>query len=1605
MSDEYAKIKSVLDDENGDENAENDYAMLALSKASAPGKGSLASRLFDSGTKSLSNAAGAVTGSAANFGTRVLAGGLAAAQTMSATSLVTILCAVFGISFATGDGYDITYRDDYLPDNPYVCLDEFAEAYRGVFGTINETSMAEQHNTIVKRLKEINEWSKTYVGQSVPDRLVCDEADCPFYGHEGCPDGSHSVKKVTNGTYTYYDQGGQIDLANLRRIHSFFSAYGLTDVQIAAMCGVMTIESRIDFTSVEGYNIQGDRYNLDPSQTVTVDGETYGFKPWAEGLDGSPIQTPTCIHEIAANQGSYSGTDAPIDYAAYSSEYPAIQKLGIGLIGFTDGDGFWNNTYLRNFADYLNDKVLIIQNIVEGSRGWREELRQRAADTYHIAYGADPNADSKEDKRGTAEHYVEKVVDSEYLFYKDDHAGEQSTDFEEWDEREGKSSAWLYKEAADEYKKAEKELEEAVDAYMKKADEYDEKINELKNTSWMYHTVNTSDDPNGAPLKNIEFKNHDLDKDSKKITTKFQDDCDPNKHPVDQYVSICEIEKLKECDKSDEEEPYLEYENPTPGAEQRNNIDVLYPKIEMKDVWNESDKDPSVTQTVTVVCNHGSGPGHAFSPPGNAYDSEPVFNFNYPAPSPYDPPWAWDSYRAAYDAAYNSWQAQHAAWQQREQWRQEQTAADAAAVGAGGMPTAPTPPVVPSVPRPSGAAPRPSDYYNYSDYQSAYNAWLAAKNEWDNYDKAYQKYGVQMQQYSQNMGYFNSSGGSSFFTGSNPAADAEHEKIMALKAEVEAMVEELKKLYQDMMDKKEAYEKTLEKVNKWAKIHAHDVVKFYNALQDYYTASDFDMESKIRDASLTKTTIFDDAGFFTEAAYEYEFTNTITKEKGDSDKIKFKEVFDKLEDGSSSSDTETDSDDEKITAKKLRLYYELWQNYAKYATNLPKSGKYINWWTPEVQMLYMVGGSYDEEKGQGLKVRDEYLNANCGECSKPQEYDTDISKNLYEWMSTWKGENYTGCDITTATKNYYLDMVSGGFDDGTLKTRTEYAYAYYYMFQYDSPYQQSINYASVGGEASKIMDEMIAEGRWQTNASNTLSDTAMPHNDKWKEYQERLDYANKTDNIVTRQWDLDTSTTLSTSVLATLSAKQSHSRVNLLTDIWNGCRYINVIDNSTVSTSGLYLVDDPLIYKDSSDKFYKMRYGENPDPAPEAVSNLTRTVYTLINKRLQDNGKTQMSGSAENMTDFNFIKTNILWSGMDIEFENISDVDELKEYLKEATSSIWQTEEDYQTDSDDEKKIGRGNSKIWEQRRLGPYYDRDGNVYYRYKWVLVPRVLDDDEEIQTDYYKWYDDMRNDKDAERGFGDTTEDYDKYDEHEVGEHFTNNTPSTQETPGSAVPAQDKDGYKRKVNEDNNKLADWVRVDWECYDPECDECGGKGGHGDQSSLNQGDIIIGPDDKVYIWFGEAAVKSMFPLETDTTPPLVMAGGNEPTKLKSAADTGFEWSKPCSSYVDHETPCPEHCAMSNLPKTPEKHDDDACEPYNPDGKWTVYRLITPNYTDSYRSAGVMLDPLDDDEWETWYKYKYKGMSTYADDKKYLEEVRKEIGAVINTEFDRDKRY
>lgn len=1359
---DYTKVKSQLDgieDESGE----------------IVSKQSLKEKLLSKGRN--------IGASVSDIGTKAIAGSMAAIQSVSATTIAVVTSAAIGLGagMVGGEAYPIQYRDDIVQTNEYQCLDEYSEAYVGIFGNMSEQPLPNGNATLVSRLREINEWSKEYVGQSVSDTLVCDEESCPYYGHTGCTDKNHTVKRVSNGVPVYSPSGARIDLANVKRIHSFFRAYGLTDVQIAAICGVMTVESHIDFTSMENYNIAGSRYNLDPSATTSE----YGFKPWAEGMGSSPITTPTCIHQLSAYP--QPGPEAAVDYGSYAAEHSSIWKIGIGIVGFTDGPGFQLNTFLRNYADYVNDRVTLIERLIEGATSWREMLRVRAASLYDSAYGAIGAS-----IRGTATQYYEP-----------------STGFE-------------WKKAYNEYIEFDEEFTKLVEEYNTMVEAYAAALSTLEGETFYNHTVNKT--LLGGTVYKVRYERHDATEHDN------EDDNEYVKYTTDEasgtYLNVCVPERIKEDELSDKIVHYVEYQS-------QNDVDIVY--SQMEPIFSYIDKGEYAT----------------FS------------------------------------------------------------------IGYCGCPSDP------------GDAPERDDYETDEEYDEAYSSWQDAKDEYD-----------------------------------SELADemrAEHSSISSAINTINAYGDQIRAKYDEIVAQKLIYDEKLKAFNDKSYEHAVSVVNFYNALHDYYIAAEVDMEKMVRDATLNEDSIFNENVFYTSAACEHEFSASL-----DNKRVKFIDLIQSL---SGASDPDEDDKEDPPTANELRLYYELWQNYAKYATNLPQNGKYINWWMPEIQLLYLVGGSYRPDLGRGIKVRDEYrLETNpdgCPICSaNVPEYDT-AGQTYYNWMSTWDGDDYTGRDISSATRSFFLNLISGGFDNGTLPTRTEYAEAFYYMFQYGTPYQQAITYASTGNEANKIMDEMIAEGRWQVTASNTLSDTAMPHNDKWREHQTA---------DITRQWEIDTSTSMSQSLLSILSEHQLKSKVNLLQTIQNGCKYINIIDNSTIGNAAIYLTDNPLIYGDKDDKFYKLKYG---DSDVESVSTLYKVVFNLINKRLSTENKPTMGGDDMLTDGFTFVKTAVLWSGLDKEFENITNADQLSQYLVESTSSIWQNGEKYQQS----QTYGRGNTRIWEQRKLGPYIRGDGEVYYKYKWYLVPRVLAHNVGVDTGE-SWYDGIRNDWDANRPNGDADYDFDNWDQHHVDEHNVNNMPLVRLGFSS-------DGYERPLNE-NGKTADWVRVDWECWDEDCPLCHGQGGHGNTKSLLPGDVIIGPG-VVGMWLGTDTVQSMYSLEETNSDDLVCVGGTNAQQLKSMNELGFSWSKPCVSYVNHEIGCPVHDSDDNLPDFPEQSKSDSCKPYNSAGKWAVYRLSVPNYTDAYRSAGITTSDNGDD-WEMWYKYRYKGLAPTADTISYLDQVRKKLG-------------
>lgn len=1420
------------------ENQENKQQQSANQQPSAK-KPNIFQRAIGAATGGVKNAFSAIGGAVSGAGNKIIAGGMALVQSASVTGIVATSAAGFGLgglgmAGLAGASSDISYgvKDDSVDSLDLQCVDEYFDTYKAVFGSLQTDPLAEKNYKVVNALRDINEWSKEFVGQDTKAELVCMDSTCSYYLKTACPYHSNIEKGSKPDNLS---AGGRIDLANVRRIYDFLSAYGLTDVQIAAICGVSTMETRIDFTSVEGYNIQGDRYNLNPAATTSE----YAWKPWAEGItDGSPITTPTCIHQLAAN--AYTGSDNAIDYAAYYAEYPAIYKLGIGLYGFTDGPGLYNNTFLRNYADYLNNKVTAIQNYVEGARGWQEDLRKRAADAYSNAYGADDN-DRNGVKRGTGDKYTIKVA--EPFLHPESYIVSGGTE----------STARVYDEWWQAYEPIKEELLDAVNNYKAAVAAYEAAT---PISSGTYHTVSTTNvtDGDGANMSyyDITFENYEYEDFSK-----FKTGNGTSEHST-------EIPQPNQICAGDGGTPdnYIQFVGNPTGVD-HNHTDVNY--YVPTPTWEETVKGSLLKYSMT--CSH---------PPQYLYD---------------------------------------------------------------------------------GTC---SGCVSSTNPETGVTSWSCPGN----HRRDNPAYAVALKEHAEIEGKINAA---------NAAADLIKtwwEKIIEIRTRIDPMIGgDANPEPEGGFDAQNhtstiGYIQVCSMLTHRAREHAHSVVDFYNALADAYSAAELNLENMLQTGALDGSNIFY-GDWYTEPTFKYDFFNSSDRVSGNAtgDGLKFMDLL-KNADG-----------DEDMTPQQLKACYELWQNYAKYATDLPKNGQYINWWTPEVQLLFMVGGSYNAEKGRGIKVADKYRNVDCPTCQSigVPEYDT-TGKYNYDFMSTWKGDDYTGRNISAATETFFYKMASGGFDDGTLDERTNYAFAYYYMFQYGSPYQQTISFAGTQSEASRILDEMVTEGRWQTNGSNTLSDTAMPHNDRWKEYQTRSTW---------RQWEMDTSSSMSQTMLNILGVNQNKSKVNLLGSVWNGCKYTNFVNNSTVGYSAMYLVDDPLIYlsdeEKKNDQFYMMKYGGSD---VEPVNDLYNTVHDVISKRLQDNGYSAL-GSIENDTSgFTFVKTAILWSGLDKEFEKLDNLNDLKAYMGEATFSLHDESVGNYGKSESAQQDGRGNTMIWEQRRLGPYYD--GGPKYRYQWVLVPRVLNNKTGVTNDNHEGgYDGIRDIEGEENGRGDTDQDYDDYINHQVEEHQTTNMPNTNES-------YNMNGYNRPTS-DNNQIADWVRVDWECWDKDCPICGGAGGHGDFSNLMQGDLIV-KDSKIYIWLGEQTVQKMYPLDakSDADKRLVMAGGSDPTKLKSAADVGFEWSAPCGDYVNHTVGCtnPNH---QNTP-TPSAPDASSCLPYNPNGKWTVYRLTLSNYTDAYRNSGVVLNMADEDEYNIWKKFNWRGYENEVVIKPYLDRVRDELG-------------
>lgn len=121
---------------------------------------------------------------------------------------------------------------------------------------------------------------------------------------------SADVKQTTAASITGIDQNATT-VANAQHIYGVLSAWGMSDINIAAVLGNWQAESGIDPTGVE-----------------TIYTEPFTIGP----------------RKLSAEKANFK---ASVVASSYSAKYPAIDLLGIGLGQWTNG----RNTMLRNYAN------------------------------------------------------------------------------------------------------------------------------------------------------------------------------------------------------------------------------------------------------------------------------------------------------------------------------------------------------------------------------------------------------------------------------------------------------------------------------------------------------------------------------------------------------------------------------------------------------------------------------------------------------------------------------------------------------------------------------------------------------------------------------------------------------------------------------------------------------------------------------------------------------------------------------------------------------------------------------------------------------------------------------------------------------------------------------------------------------------------------------------------------------------------------------------------------------------------------------------------------------------------------------------------------------
>ena len=246
--------------------------------------------------------------------------------------------------------------------------------------------------------------------------------------------------------------------------------------------------------------------------------------------------------------------------------------------------------------------------------------------------------------------------------------------------------------------------------------------------------------------------------------------------------------------------------------------------------------------------------------------------------------------------------------------------------------------------------------------------------------------------------------------------------------------------------------------------------------------------------------------------------------------------------------------------------YNLWQKYIKpyREGDEPEDGQYLHWYDLDVQLLFMINDD---------KYKDKFA----------------------EWKS---GDERRNHGLDQETRHFRDDIML--VHNGSIGKSTDSAFAFYYLFQYGSPYNLNIKEADKEGAAYKIVESWMEKTHpmyIQGFDSEFSFGTATADEAVWNPYAIQGYYGS--------------------TLLEAADDGYNHSKVNKLGELANTCAYVDVMDNSTFAKASLLLLDpnramtgvDTSTVSDLYKYVDAWIYGTNPDGYKEAGAILEQGHY------------------------------------------------------------------------------------------------------------------------------------------------------------------------------------------------------------------------------------------------------------------------------------------------------------------------------------------------------------------------------------------------------------